>query len=111
MHEARKVGKVQSLSQPLTAEYPASLIPIQYMVLRSLGLFLVVDFWRSFGLDVVAFVEQRCLPTFSLTLTAYDGWRQVQATWWGACASELEVQDLAKDLSDSLLDSNLKYLY
>ena len=34
---------------------------------------------------------------------AYDGWPQVQATLrdgWGACASELEVQDLAKDLSD-----------
>ena len=61
------------------------------------------EFWRSFGLDLVAFVEQRGLPNFFLTLTAYDGWPQVQATLrdgWGACASELEVQDLAKDLSD-----------
>ena len=57
----------------------------------------------SFGLDLVAFVEQRDLPNSFLTLTAYDGWPQVQATLrdgWGACASELEVQDLAKDLSD-----------
>ena len=57
------------------------------------------EFWRSFGLDLVAFVEQRGLPNFFLTLTAYDGWPQVQATLrdgWGARASELEVQDLAK---------------
>ena len=42
-------------------------------------------------------------PFCFLTLTAYDGWLQVQATLrdgWGARASELEVQDLAKDLSD-----------
>ena len=48
-------------------------------------------------------MEQRGLPNFFLTLTAYDGWPQVQATLrdgWGACASELEVQDLARDLSD-----------
>lgn len=54
------------------------------------------EFWRSFGLDLVAFVEQRGLPDFFLTLTAYNGWPQVQATLirdgWGACASDLEVQ-------------------
>ena len=31
------------------------------------------EFWRSFGLDLVVFVEQRSLPNFFLTLTAYDG--------------------------------------
>ena len=35
MHEARKVVKVQSLSEPLTAERVPSLIPTQCMVLRS----------------------------------------------------------------------------
>ena len=103
MHEARKAVKVQSLSEPLTAECLVSLIHIQCMVLKYHGSFLVAEFWRSFGLDLVAFVEQRGLPTFFLTLTAYDGWLQVQATLrdgWGACASELEVQDRAKDLSD-----------
>ena len=74
------------------------------------------EFWRSLGLDLVAFVEQRGLPNFFLTLTAYDGWPQVQATLrdgWGAQASELEVQDLAKDTSliGNQLDSNLRSLY
>ena len=57
------------------------------------------QFWRSFGLDLVAFVEQRGLPDFFLTLTAYDGWPQVQATLrhgWGARSSAKDVQDLAK---------------
>lgn len=43
------------------------------------------------------------MPNFFITLTAFDGWPQVQATLrygWGARASELDVQDLAKDLSD-----------
>ena len=43
------------------------------------------------------------MPNLFLTLIAYDGWPQAQATLrdgWGARASELEVQDLAKDLSD-----------
>ena len=70
----------------------------------------------------MAFVEQRDLPNFFLTLTAYDGWPQVQATLregWGARASELEVQDLAKDLFDrqpvgfkpqiSVLDAEKRY--
>ena len=35
MHEARKAVKVQSLSEPLTAECLVSLIHIQCMVLRS----------------------------------------------------------------------------
>ena len=101
MHEARKVFKVQNLSESLTAclqrECLASLIPIQCMGLKSQGSFRVAEFWRSFGLNLVAFVEQRGLPNFFLTLTAYDGWPQVQATLrdgWGARASELEVQDL-----------------
>ena len=61
------------------------------------------EFWRSFGFDLVAFVEQMGLPNYFLTLTAYNGWSHVQATLrdgWGACAIELEMQDLAKDLSD-----------
>ena len=73
------------------------------MVRRSHRSLLVAKLWMSFGLDLLASVEQRDLPNSFLTLTAYDGWPQVQATLrdgWGACASEHEVQDLAKDLSD-----------
>ena len=60
------------------------------------------QFWRSFGLDL-AFVEQRGLPDFFLTLTAYDCWPQVQATLlhgWGASSSKKEVQDLAKKVEN-----------
>ena len=105
MHEARKVVKVQSLSEPLTAERVSG--PSDPYSIYGTEIPRIIpgskEFWRSFGLDLVAFVEQRGLPNFFLTLTAYDGWPQVQATLrdgWGACASELEVQDLAKDLSD-----------
>ena len=105
MHEARKVVKVQSLSEPLTAERISG--PSDPYSVYGTEIPRIIpgskEFWRSFGLDLVAFVEQRGLPNFFLTLTAYDGWPQVQATLrdgWGARANELEVQDLAKDLSD-----------
>ena len=102
MHE---VVKVQNLSEPLTAER-ASDRSDPYSVYGTEIPRIIPgskEFWRSFGLDLVAFVERRGLPDFFLTLTAYDGWPQVQTTLregWGACASDLEVQDLAKDLSD-----------
>ena len=105
MHEARKVIKVQSLSEPLTADR-ASERSDPYSVYGTEILRIIPrskEFWRSFGLDLVAFVERRGLPDFFLTLTAYDGWPQVQTTLRdgrGACASDLEVQDLTKDLSD-----------
>ena len=44
------------------------------------------QFWRSFELDLVAFVEQRGLPDFFLTLTAYDCWPSstgYTAAWLG----------------------------
>ena len=56
------------------------------------------QFWKSFGLDLVSFVEQRGLSQFFLTLTAHDLWPQVQATLahgWGSCASGQEVQSLS----------------
>ena len=105
MHEARKVVKVHSLSEPLTAA-KASQHSDPYSVYGTEIPRIIPgsrEFWRSFGLDLVAFVEQRGLPNFFLTLTAYDGWPQVQATLrdgWGATATDVEVQDLAKDLSD-----------
>ena len=71
MHETQSCQGT-NLSQPLTAD---SVIPIPCMVLKFQGLFLVA---RSFGGHLlVAFVEQRGLPNFFLTLTAYDGWPQV----------------------------------
>ena len=105
MHEARKVVKVQSLSEPLTADRVAHQ-PDPYSVYGTEIPRIIPgskEYWRSFGLDLVAFVEQRGLPDFFLTLTAYDGWPQVQATLrngWGATASDVDVQDLSKNISD-----------
>ena len=61
------------------------------------------QYWRSFGLDLVSFVEQRGTPDFFLTLSAYDGWPQVQATLkhgWGAAPSDAHVHDLAGKIDD-----------
>ena len=61
------------------------------------------QYWKAFGLDLVAMVEQRGLPDFFLTLSAHDGWPQVQATLregWGAVASDTDIEDLAARVSD-----------
>ena len=66
MHEARKVVKVQSLSEPLTADR-VSRQSDPYSVYGTEVPRIIPgskEFWRSFGLDLVAFVEQRGLPNF-----------------------------------------------
>ena len=100
MHEARKFVEVQNLSEPLTADRVSGQSD-PYSVYGTEIPRIILEFWRLFGLDLVAFVEQRGLPNFFPTLAAYDGWPQVQATprdGWGARASELELQDLARDV-------------
>ena len=99
MHNARKVVNVQDLTQSLSASdvkgnsdpYSVYGTDIPRIIPGS------KQFWKSFGLDLVAFVEQRGLPTFFLTLTAHDLWPQVQTTLsdgWGSCASEEAVQSI-----------------
>ena len=96
MHNARKVVKVQNLAQSLHASdvsnpYAVYGTDIPRIIPGS------KQYWKSFGLDLVSFVEQRGLPTFFLTLTAHDLWPQVQATLkngWGSCATEREVQSI-----------------
>ena len=96
MYHARKVVKVQNLTQSLNAgdvkntgdPYAVYGTDIPRVIPGS------KQFWKSFGLDLVTFVEQRGLPQFFLTLTAHDLWPQVQASLargWGSCASEEEV--------------------
>ena len=62
------------------------------------------QYWKSFGLDLVAMVEQRGLPDFFLDIKcSYDGWPQVQATLregWGAVALHTDTEDLAAKVSD-----------
>ncbi len=46
-------------------------------------------------------VAQRSLPSFFVTLSAYDCWRQTQATFargWGSKATEETYNDLARKL-------------
>ena len=97
LHNCRKVVKVQDLTNSLNASQARQTDP--YAVYGTEIPRIIPgskQFWRSFGLDLVSFVEQRGLPDFFLTLTAYDGWPQVQATLthgWGASSTS---KDLAK---------------
>ena len=61
------------------------------------------QYWKSFGLDLVAFVQQQGLLDYFVTLTAFDGWPHVQtalARGWGAIPNEGEYQDLARKIED-----------
>ena len=79
MYEA---WKVQSLSELLTAERASERSDLYSVYGTEIPRIIPgsKEFWRSFGLDLVAFVEQRGLPDFFLILTAYDGWPQIQTT-------------------------------
>ena len=85
LHNCRKVVKVQDLTSSLNALQARQTDP--YAVYGTEIPRIIPgskQFWRSFGLDLVSFVEQR---DFLSTLTAYDGWPQVQTTLtygWGA---------------------------
>ena len=60
------------------------------------------QYWRSFGLDLDSIVEQRGTPDF-LTLSAYDGWPQVQGTLKQRCGRappDANVRDLAGKIDD-----------
>lgn len=104
MYNAQTVIQVEKLSQPLNASKVSNSDP--YSVYGSKMPRIVPgskQFWRSFGLDLIAFVEERGIPDFFLTLTAHDGWPQLQSTLkdgWGASAQQTDTQDLASALSD-----------
>ena len=56
------------------------------------------QYWKSFGLDLVAMTEQRGIPDFFLTLSPNDNWPQIQSTirkGWGASADPCEFNDLS----------------
>ena len=38
------------------------------------------QYWKSFGLDLVAMTEQRGIPDFFLTLSPNDNWPHIQST-------------------------------
>ena len=55
------------------------------------------QYWKSFGLDLVAMTEQRGIPDFFLTLSPNDDWPHIQSTikkGWGGKADPSEFHDL-----------------
>ena len=56
------------------------------------------QYWKTFGLDLIAMTQTRGLPDFFITLSVNDAWPHVQATirdGWGA-AEEAESVNLAE---------------
>ena len=55
------------------------------------------QYWKSFGLDLVAMTEQRGIPDYFLTLSPNDDWPHIQSTikkGWGGKADPSEFHDL-----------------
>ena len=104
MTNARRVVKVGNLQESLDAGKVKTQDP--YTIYGSQVPRVIPgskQYWKSFGLDLVAFVQQRGLPDFFVTLTAFDGWPHVQtalARGWGAIPNEDDIQDLAKKIED-----------
>ena len=60
------------------------------------------QYWKSFGLDLIAMTQTRGLPDFFVTLTVNDAWPHIQATireGWGA-AEKVESINLAESVPD-----------
>ena len=60
------------------------------------------QYWKSFGLDLIAMTHTRGLPDFFIMLSVNDGWPHVQATirdGWGA-AEKVENINLAEPLTN-----------
>ena len=58
------------------------------------------QYWKSFGLDLIAMTQTRGLPDFFVTLTVNDAWPHVQTTirdGWGA-AEKVDTVNLAEPL-------------
>ena len=61
------------------------------------------QYWKSFGLDLVAMTKQRGIPDFFLTLSPNDNWPHIQSTirkGWGASADPSEFNDLSIETTD-----------
>ena len=57
------------------------------------------QYWKSFGLDLVAMTEQRGIPDYFLTLSPNDDWPHIQSTikkGWGGKADPYEFHDMTE---------------
>ena len=102
MNNVRRVVKVGNLQESLDAGKVKS--PDPYTIYGSQVPRVIPgskQYWRSSGLNLVAFVQQYGLPDFFVTLTAFNGWPHVQtalARGWGAIPNEDDIQDLVVSL-------------
>ena len=63
------------------------------------------QYWKSFGLDLIAMTEQRGIPDYFLTLSPNDNWPHIQSTirkGWGASADPSEFNDLSIESNDKM---------
>ena len=63
------------------------------------------QYWKSFGLDLVAMTKQLGIPNFFLTLSPNDNWPHIQSTIrkkWGASADPSEFHDLSIEPDNKL---------
>jgi len=63
------------------------------------------QYWKSFGLDLVALTQQLGIPDFFLTLSPNDNWPHIQSTirkGWGVSADPSEFNNLSVEPSDKM---------
>ena len=103
-YASHRVVKVSKLSDPLSARKVREGEGAEYEPYSCYGADVPRNipgskqYWKSFGLDLVAFAQQRGLPDYFLTLSVNDCWPQTQAALcrgWGADPSETLVNDIA----------------
>ena len=81
MNNARRVVKVGNLQESLDAGKVKSQDPYSIKLYGSQVPRVIPgskQYWKNFGLNLVAFVQQCGLPDYFVTLIAFDGWPHVQ---------------------------------
>ena len=102
-YNSRKVVGVSRLERNLTAGEVTEANKGKYDPYASYGTDVPRNvpgskqYWKSFGLDLVAMTEQRGIPDYFLTLSPNDDWPHIQSTikkGWGGKADSSEFHDL-----------------
>ena len=63
------------------------------------------QYWKTFGLNLVAMTQQLGIPDFFLTLSPNDNWPHIQSTikkGWGTSAEPFEFNDLSVEKNDKM---------
>ena len=92
LEENLSAGKVTAADKPLSDPYASYGTEVPRVVPGS------KQYWKSFGYDLVAMIEQLGIPDFFVTLSPNDNWPHIQSTikkGWGASADPKEFEDLS----------------